>query len=367
MKEKMADHNRELGEVRRDIDSLDAELVRLLNRRAELAQEVGQIKGETGSPFFTPEREKLIYERLKDINPGPLNTHQMVNIFREVISAARAAEKPLKVTYWGPAGTFTHRAAILTFGSSTNLSPADTIGEVFSNVEKGVSQYGVVPVENSVAGIVPETLDCFVGNRCKVVAETFVDVAHHLVSFAPDLGSIKTVLAGPQPSGQCRKWLRSNLPQAEILEIMPTARAVMMAKEDPTTAAIANRLASEIHEVPILAESIQDNAINRTRFWVLGFNEPARTGKDKTSLLFHLRNRPGELYLALGAFMEQGVNLQMIESRRSPKGAFEYLFFADCDGHQSEDALKNALAKLSAMALEVTILGSYPASETSSA
>lgn len=352
---------RPLEEIRHEIDALDQTLVRLLNQRASLAQEVGRTKSVANAPFFTPERERAIYERLAELNAGPLRTDQLVNVFREIISAARAAERPLQIGFWGPEGTFSHEAARQTFGTSSQLIGREGIPEVFEAVDRGELDYGVVPIENSVAGVIPVTLDMFGRTRVRVCAETYVPITHHLVSLAPDLQSVKVVLAGPQPSAQCRNWLRTNLPHAPILEISPTVRAVQMAAEDPTAAAIGNRLAAEIHQVPILAERIEDDPANRTRFLVIGFNEPARTGRDKTTLLFNLRNQPGALYHALGTFMTHGVNLLMIESRPSTAGDFEYMFFADAEGHRHDEPLKQALTALKQLSLDCIVLGSYPA------
>lgn len=351
---------RSLDEIRVDIDTVDSELVRLLSRRAELAIEVGKTKGRDNKPFFTPERERAIYESLDRINPGPLQGRQLRAVFREIISAARAAERPLVVAYWGPPGTFSNMAAVQTFGSSTDLRPVDSIEDVFNMVEQGKADYGVVPVENSTAGVVPETLDMFPQTNVKICAENFVPIQHHLVSIAASLGEIARVYAGPQPAGQCRRWLRSHLPNAQIVETVPTAAAAQKALTDPNGAAIANRLAAETVSIPILQDHIEDNAENRTRFLVIGYNEPVKTGRDKTSLMFNLRNRPGELYSALAAFQEEGVNLTMIESRPAQRKSFEYLFYCDCDGHRTDEHLQRAIERLRAQALETTVLGSYP-------
>lgn len=351
---------RPLDAIRKDIDSVDLQLIELLNRRAELAQEVGRVKGVDKKPYFTPERERQIFERLEQENRGPLNKRQLAGIFREIISAARAAEKPLDVAYWGPQGTFTHVAAISTFGSSTNFAPQDSISEVFRAVEHGKSDYGVVPVENSIAGVVPETLDMFPQTNVKICAELYVPIQHHLLTRAESLDQIQRVYAGPQPAQQCRRWLKANLSKAEIVEATPTARAAELALADATGAAIANRLASETIGIPVLAENIQDFAGNRTRFLVIGYNEPAKTGNDKTSLMFNLRNRPGELYRALGAFDREGVNLMMIESRPAQRATFEYIFYCDCSGHRTDEPLQRAIETLKGYALETVILGSYP-------
>ena len=351
---------RPLEEIRSDIDSIDQELVSLLNRRASLAQEVGKVKGRDQKPYFTPERERQIYQRLTDENPGPLQGRQLVGIFREIISAARAAEKPLVAAYWGPPGTFTHVAALQTFGSSTTFEAQESIPDVFAAVEHGKADYGVLPVENSIAGIVPETLDMFPQTNVKICAELYVPIQHHLVTTADSLESIQRVYAGPQPAQQCRRWLKSNLPKAEIIEVVPTAKAAERALSDPQGAAIANRLGAATVGVPILVENLQDNPGNRTRFLVIGYNEPAKTGADKTSLMFNLRNRPGELYRALGAFDAEGVNLMMIESRPAQRATFEYIFYCDCSGHRTDVNLQKAIDTLKGYALETVILGSYP-------
>jgi len=352
--------HRTLPDIRQDIDAIDEQLVSLLSRRVELAQEVGLVRGKDNRPYFTPERERQIYEKLDRINPGPLRNKQLSAIFREIISAARAAEKPLNVAYWGPAGTYTNLAALETFGASSTFSAQDSIQDVFQAVEHGNCDYGVVPVENSVAGIVPETLDMFPQTNVKICAEIYIPIHHHLLSIATSLDQIERVYAGPQPAQQCRRWLRANLPNAQIIEVVPTSKAAEKALDDPNSAAIANKLGAETVGIPILVEHINDNPSNRTRFIILGYNEPAKTGNDKTSVMFNLRNRPGELVTALRAFEANGVNLMMIESRPAQRATFEYIFYCDCAGHRTDGSLKAAIDTLKGYALETTILGSYP-------
>jgi chorismate mutase / prephenate dehydratase len=359
----VANKPRPLEQIRQDIDDVDAQLVDLLSRRAQLAQEVGRVKGADQKPYFTPERERQIYQKLEAVNPGPLQGRQLVSIFREIISAARASEKPMEVAFWGPEGTFSHLAAIQTFGHSTSYIPADSIHDVFMAVEHGESDYGVVPVENSVAGVVPETLDMFPQTNVKICAESHVDIHHHLCTIAASLEDIERVYAGPQPFAQCRRWLRERLPKAEIVEVAPTARAAQQALRDPHGAAIANSLGAEFVGLPILVEHIQDNPQNKTRFLVVGYNEPAKTGRDKTSLMFNLRNKPGELYRALGAFNKTGVNLMMIESRPAQRFGFEYIFYIDVAGHRVDQKLQDAIKILRDYALETVILGSYPSTD----
>ena len=351
---------RSLDEIRRDIDSIDEQLVKLLNERVSLAQEVGAVKGKDGRPFFTPERERQIYDKLQRSNPGPLQNRQLAAIYREIISAAIAAEKPLVIAYWGPPGTFTHVAAIQTFGTSANFSPQDSIADVFQAVEHGNADYGVLPIENSVAGIVPETIDMFPQTNVRICAEQYVPIHHHLVSLAGSLELIERVYAFSQPYNQCRRWMRANLPNVEIVETAPTSKAAQRAMEDPKGAAICNSFAAELVGIPILVEHIEDNPANRTRFIVTGYNEPAKTGRDKTSFMFNVRNRPGTLVAALKAFEENGVNLMMIESRPAQRATFEYIFYCDCDGHRTDKAVQAAIVALRNVANEVVTLGSYP-------
>lgn len=353
----------DLKKIREEIDGIDRQVVDLLSRRAALAQAIGKLKGKDGKPFFTPERERQIFEQLSELNPGPLQDRQLKAIFREIISAARALEKPLRAAFWGPLGTFSHVAAIQSFGGSSDMRPVESIHEVFLAVEHGEADYGVVPVENSLAGVVPETLDSFPLTNVKICAELYVEIHHHLVTTEFELGAIRQVFSGPQPTGQCRKWLRAHLPNAEIVEVVPTAKAAERALNEPGSAAIANKLGAELVGIPILASNIQDSPSNRTRFLVIGFNEPARTGRDKTSLMFNLRNQPGELYHALGALFEHEVNLQMIESRPAQRSQFEYLFFIDCIGHRTDENMSRAIDALKASALETVVLGSYPSAE----
>lgn len=354
---------KDIDELRKEIDRIDGELLKLLNDRAAMAKQIGDSKGKSKKPFFTPEREQAIYKRLQKDNVGPLLRSQVQAIFREVISAARSLEKPLVVAYWGPPGTFTHMASLERFGNSTELLEIESVQEVFQAVEHAKADYGVVPIENSVAGIVPETMDMFPQTNVKICAEIYVNIRHNLCSNVKDLAAIKRVYAGPQPAAQCRRWLRMQLPNAETIPAIPTAKAAEMAAEDKEGAAIANYLGAELIGLPILYEGIQDNPNNRTRFLVVGYNEPQPTGRDKTSIVFNLRNRPGELYRALGVFDRFGVNLTMIESRPAQRGTFEYLFYVDTIGHQKDTNISRAIEMLESHALEQTVLGSYPEAE----
>ncbi|MCG9893937.1 MAG: prephenate dehydratase [Fimbriimonadaceae bacterium] len=356
-------NDRNLDDIRRDIDAVDEELISLLNRRVELAREVGLLKGRTGGHFFIPEREHQIHDRLESAGSDLLQPRHLKAIFREIISAARDAERPLQIAYWGPPGTFSELAARTTFGSSAEFLPLASITEVFNAVEHHQADYGITPIENSIAGVVPETLDMFPTTNVKICAETFIEIHHHLGSKAESLDQIRRVFAGPQPAGQCRHWLQAHLPRVEVVDVTPTSAAAARAAEDPESAAIANHLALERSGLHALAEHIQDNANNRTRFVVLGTNEPRRTGRDKTSMMFNLRNRPGELHEVLGSFVRHHVNLMMIESRPAPRAQFEYMFYVDCGGHQADENVQRALKEIRERALELVVLGSYPSTD----
>lgn len=349
--------------VRKKIDAIDSQIVSLLRERARLAQEVGRLKDDQGRPFYTPERERQIYDALAQTDLSPLRHEQVVAIFREVISAARAAERPLTVAYWGPEGTYSHMAAVETFGRSTFLMPSESIEAVFRAVEQKQADYGVVPIENSLYGIVPETLDMFPQTNVKICAETFVPIHHCLGSVSGSLQEVKRVYAGPQPYNQCRMWLREHLPNMEIVDVTPTSRAAQSAANDPTGAAIANSLCLELYGLSAIAEHIEDDARNRTRFVVVGYNEPAPTSKDKTSIMFSLRNKPGQLYTVLGSFERHKVNLMMIESRPAQRASFEYIFYVDCADHHTSPHVSAALAEIKAFALETVVLGSYPSTD----
>ena len=352
-----------MDEIRASIDKIDRQMIELLRERAGLAQAIGRLKGSDGKPFFTPERERQIYERIKSADVGPLRHEQVVAIFREVISAARASERAMCVAYWGPEGTYSHMAAIETFGRSTSLMPVDTIEDVFRSVEHNRADYGVVPIENSIFGVVPETLDMFPQTNVRICAETFVPIHHCLASKAAKTDDIERVYAGPQPYNQCRIWVRTHMPRVEVVNVTPTSRAAQMASEDIKGAAIANKLCTELYGLDVLEEHIEDRPRNSTRFVIVGYNEPAPCGRDKTSLMFSLRNKPGQLYTVLGAFERNGVNLMMIESRPAQRASFEYIFYVDCADHHTSPHVAAAIEEIKEFALETVLLGSYPSTD----
>jgi len=352
-----------LHDLRKEIDQIDEQVLKLLNRRAELAQEIGHHKKRTRSHYFTPEREQTVYKRLLALNPGPLDATAVRAIYREVISACRALEKPLTVAYLGPFGTFSHQASINKFGSSAVFHPADSIPDIFTLVERGECDYGVVPVENSLAGVIPETLDTFMQSNLRIVSEIFVPIAHNLATRCTSLEAIRRIYSHPQPVAQCRQWLRSHLPNVEIVETSSTSRAAELAAQEEGAAALCPALAAEQNDLPILVAHTEDNPSNRTRFLVLGYNEPEPTGKDKTSVMFSVHHRAGELFRAMAAFEKYDVNLTMIESRPAKVAAWEYIFYIDVEGHLRGTNVAKAVNLLQEHALFVRVLGSYPAAE----
>ena len=354
------DKKRSLDEVRQEIDQLDTDLIQMLNQRVNLAKEIGRLKDDDHKPFFIPERERQIHEKLAAAATENLGPNQLQAIFREIISAARSAEKQLQVSFWGPEGTFTHQAAIKSFGRSVQFTAAHNIREVFQAVERGQADYGVVPIENSIAGVVPETLDMFPTTNVKIVSETFLEIHHNLGSIAGKIENVRRIYAGPQPASQCRLWLRDHLPDAQIIDVVPTARAAQKALDDAESAALANEVCLELYNLPSLADHIEDFSHNRTRFVVIGQNDPDPSGNDKTSLMFKVRNRRGELYHILGCFVEHEVNLTMIESRPDPRSAMQYVFYVDCEGHRHDQNVMRAINDLRSVAIETVILGSYP-------
>lgn len=349
-----------LQQLRGDIDAVDAQLLELLSRRADLALQVGQNKSRTATQFFSPERERQIYERLQKENAGPLPPEALRAIFREIISASRALEQPLQVAYLGPAGTFSHQAALRRFGTSSHLAPVDTIPDVFGEVERGRAHYGVVPVENSTEGVVPYTLDMFSQTTLKVCAEVFVKVEHHLATRAGSLKAVKRLYAHPQSFAQSRGWLRDHLGKIEVVDVTSNSKSAQMAAVDSEGAAICTRIAAEIYNVPVIAQHIEDSPHNRTRFLVIGQNEPRPSGRDKTSIFFSVRHKAGALLRAMAAFDAHNINLTMIESRPTKQMPWEYVFFIDFQGHVQQPPVQHALDMLREQSLFVTVLGSYP-------
>jgi chorismate mutase/prephenate dehydratase len=350
----------DLDDWRSRINNLDEEVLNLLNQRAEAALRIGDLKRRKDLPYFVPEREAEVIERLVELNRGPLSAAAVAAIWREIVSASRALERSLPVAYLGPPATFTHQAALHRFGASAELAPRKTIADVFDDVERHRADYGVVPVENSTEGSVNVTLDRLIDSEALVCGELRLEVAQQLLSHATELAHVKTVCSHPQALAQCRAWLAENLPDAAVEEMTSTAAAAAVAAADPTVAAIASELAARLYDVPILKTRIEDAANNSTRFLVIGRSAIGPTGRDKTSILFSMRNEPGALFRVLEPFAACGINLTKIESRPTKRRPWEYVMFVDFEGHRDTPAVAAVLREIGGRTLFCKILGSYP-------
>jgi chorismate mutase/prephenate dehydratase len=351
-----------LSEIRKKIDELDSKLIELLNKRADLVHEVGLIKKRDNKAIYAPEREEQLLQALVKKNTelkGKLPEQAIRAIYREIMSASYALEKGLTIAYFGPENTNTHQAARQKFGASVDYVAQSSITDVFTAVARSKADYGVVPIENSTEGAVTHTLDVFMDSDLKICAQILLKIENHLVAKIPR-GEIRKIYSHPQVLGQCRQWLRLNLPHADLIEVASTVRAADRTSAEPNAAAITGKMAAEAYGLTILEASIQDLPNNTTRFLVIGHNACPPTGSDKTSLMFSLIDKPGALVSAIELFKALGINMSKIESRPSKRKAWEYFFFVDADGHAQDENLVKALAELEKHCTFVKILGSYP-------
>ena len=351
-----------LSEIRKQIDSVDAQLLDLLNQRADLVHVVGEIKRRNGGAIFAPDREEALLSSLVERNAklnGRLPASAIRAIYREIMSASYALEKGLAIAYLGPAGTYTHEAARSKFGASVEYISQPSITEVFSAVARGQADFGVAPIENSTEGAINHTLDEFMDSELKICAQILLRIEHNLLAKCPR-EEIRRIYSHAQSLGQCRQWLRANFPTAEIITASSNTRAAQHAAEEPGSAAIAGKLASELYGLNVLEEAIQDSVYNTTRFLVIGPNSCPPTGGDKTSIMFAVRDEAGALFAALEPFNRLGISMSKIESRPSKRKAWEYFFFVDIEGHAQDSVVVEALKELETRCTRVKILGSYP-------
>jgi chorismate mutase/prephenate dehydratase len=351
-----------LEAVRGRIDALDEQIQELINRRAAFAQEVAGIKAGHGQcgDFYRPDREAAILRRVSQRNRGPLPDEEMVRLFREIMSACLALEKPLTIAFLGPAGTFTQAAAFKHFGHSIQTLAMDDIDDVFREVESGSADYGVVPVENSTEGVISYTLDLFQRSSLSICGEVEQRIHHHLLVTDATLDGIERVLAHQQALAQCRSWLDTHLPHAGRVAVSSNAEAAQMLGAEPHSAAIAGEMAAELYGARIAVRNIEDEPDNTTRFLVIGRQNTPPSGDDKTSILVSVHNRPGALYALLQPIASHGISMTRIESRPSRQGMWEYVFYIDVEGHREDAALAAALEELAGAAFAVKVLGSYP-------
>ena len=352
-----------LEDWRKEIDAIDTEIVELLNKRTEFVVKIGKLKSKENKEFYQPARERKIYARLEELNKGPFPTSAVRNVFREIMSASLSVEQPLKVAFLGPVATFTHQACIQYFGLSGSLIPKKEIADVFEDVEKGRADFGVVPIENTAEGVVTHTLDMFVTSDLKVCAEVMFEVSLALLNKSGKVGDIERLCSHPHAIGQCKGWVKENLPDVQLVEVSSTAKAAELAGVEPEAAAIASSAAAELYNLRVIEKNIQDTANNYTRFLVIGKKSAEKTGCDKTSILFAIKDSPGALFKMLAPFADRGINLTKIESRPLKTKAWEYLFFVDMDGHITEKKLAEAVGGLESSAMFLKVLGSYPRSK----
>ena len=350
----------ELERLRGEIDRIDERILEALNERARLARAVGSLKvGQA----YRPEREAQVLTRIKQRNPGPLAAETVALIFREIMSACLALERPITVAYLGPKGTFSERAALKQFGLAADAVPVASIDEVFRNVESGAADFGVVPVENSTEGAVGRSLDLMPQTSASVCGEVVVRIHHHLMAkVAPEsLEDVRRVFSHGQSLAQCHEWLNTNMPNVERVAVSSNAEAARRAAEEAGSAAVAGEMAAEHYGLAILASNIEDEPNNTTRFLVMGDYQPKPSGRDKTSLVLSAKNRAGAVYEMLTPFAKRGVSMTKFESRPSRVAVWEYLFFVDIEGHRDDPQVADALEEVGGIAGYIKVLGSYPA------
>jgi chorismate mutase/prephenate dehydratase len=354
----------DLHNIRERIDEVDARIHGLLNERARFAQQVGISKTKDGKAvdFYRPEREAQVLRTALKRNRGPLRDEEIARLFREIMSACLAQQEPLKIAFLGPEGTFTQAAVFKQFGSSVRALPLPAIDEVFHEVEAGVADFGVVPIENSTEGTVNHTLDMFLGSPLKICGEVEMRIRHHLMGRMTGIPDIKRVCAHPQALAQCRAWLDDHLPDVERVAVASNAEGARRARDERGTAAIAARAAAEIYGLALLANDIEDRPDNTTRFLVVGRKLFSSSGSDKTTLLVSgsATVESGALFRLLEPLAKHKVNMTRIESRPSRKRKWDYVFFIDIEGHISDKAVARALGALERRASLFKVLGSYP-------
>jgi chorismate mutase/prephenate dehydratase len=349
-----------LDDLRRRIDSIDDQILTLLEQRAEVVSHVARTKQDRRLPVHDPEREREVLERLAGRGAGHFPREAIVAVYREIMSACLAMQAPVTVAFLGPEGTFSHIAARELFGLAARYVEATTIEGVFDAVRRDAAAYGVVPIENTTEGSVTWSADALLEGGLFIRRELVLDVSHCLLGHVDKLTAVERVYSHPQALAQCRAWLAKNLGGAQLVQTSSTAGAAREAAVDPGGAAIGSSLAGELAGLPVLRDNIQDRAENATRFVVLAREDAPRTGDDKTTLGFALRDEPGALRKALEIFDAEGVNLSRIESRPSRQKAWEYVFIVDVEGHREDLGVTRAVTRLRAQSESVTLLGSYP-------
>ncbi|HON77373.1 MAG TPA: prephenate dehydratase [Spirochaetota bacterium] len=342
------------------INELDKRIIELISERSKLYIDSLKRREADTSVVFSPLDQQEVQSVIEQVNNGPVSNVVMKRVFGEIISNAANAVKPVKVAYLGPEGTFTHAAMLEIFGSSIVASTQKTIPDVFQEVEAGNALFGVVPVENSTEGAVTYTLDELLDTDMKIVSEKFLRISHSLVTLCDNMKKIKKLYSHPQPLGQCKIWLRNNLPDVETHVVTSTSIAAETASWDKFSAAIASEISAQLYGLNVLESNIEDSKNNYTRFLVISKTDNPPTGHDKTSIVCAVKDKPGALYDMLKPFHEAGINMSKIESRPDKKKMWEYNFFIDFGGHKDDTVVRDALERMKENTIFLKILGSYP-------
>ena len=348
-----------LDKLRDQIDEIDLQLVELLNERARIVVEIGKLKNKDYEPIYAPDRERQVLSRIAKVNTGPLPDKCLVAIWRELMSGSFVLERPLRVGYLGPGGSFSHTAAMLKFGQSVEYSSLADILSIFDEVSKGHCDLGIVPVENSTGGGVIETLDAMIDSDVKICSEVLMAIHHNLLANCP-LDQIDKIYSKPEVFTQCRNWLTATFKDAQTISVASSAKAAQMASAEPRSAAIGSAIAAELYGLGLICENIEDIANNVTRFLVIGREDAKPTGEDKTAILFSTGHKSGALVDVLEEFKKCDINLTNIESRPSKKRQWEYYFFVDFLGHRTEEKVNKCLEEARKHCLQLSVLGSFP-------
>ena len=348
-----------LDELRNRIDGIDLQLVKLLNERARVVVEIGKFKNKTAKPVYAPDREKEVLTRIVETNEGPLPDKCLVAIWRELMSGSFVLERPLRIAYLGPGGSFSHTAAMLKFGQSVEYESVTDIKSIFEEVSKGHCDLGIAPVENTMGGGVIETLDALIDSNVKVCAEVLMEIHHNLMGNCT-LQEIEKIYSKPEVFAQCRNWLSATFKDAQTIPVASTARAAQLAAEEPMAAAIGSSIAAELYGLRIVCENIEDTSNNVTRFLIISKEDSRPTGEDKTAMLFSTAHKAGALADVLDVFKRFGINMTNIESRPSRKRQWEYYFFVDFLGHRTEKHIQEGMEESRKHCLQLSILGSFP-------
>ena len=348
-----------LGNVRERIDEIDRKLLELISERGELAQAIGELKAKDGTQVYAPDRESEILERICRDNPGPFSNEVMLAVYRELMSGSFSLEKPLRIAFLGPLGSYSHLAATSKFGSAVDYEPVGDITAAFKEVQNGHADFGVVPIENSLIGGIRETLDAFTESTVQVCAEINLRIQHNLLSRVP-IAEIERVYSKQEIFDQCRNWLAETGLIKKAEAAASSSKAAERAAQEPASAALGNKLASELYDLPVQVANVEDDSNNVTRFFVVGNEQAKPTGDDKTSILFTTAHKAGALVDVLNVLRDAQVNLTMISSQPSRKNAWEYFFFVDAEGHASDPTIQSAMTEAQSHCQRLRIIGSYP-------